>query len=97
MKQSYEDFVKELEELWTDENIKDVLDYMGIEYRYITPVNDEYHVSENKFFKSDFEINGKSFVYKIEEEVPEEKYETKDISYNHTKNVAPMKLKLQAA
>lgn len=33
-KQSYEDFVKELEELWTDENIKDVLDYMGIEYEY---------------------------------------------------------------
>ena len=33
-KQSYEDFVKELEELWTDENIKDVLDYTGIEYEY---------------------------------------------------------------
>lgn len=35
MKQSYEDFVKELEELWTDENIKDVLDYMGVEYDYL--------------------------------------------------------------
>ena len=35
MKQSYEDFVKELEELWTDENIKDVLDYMGVEYNYL--------------------------------------------------------------
>lgn len=34
-KQNYEDFVKELEELWTDENIKDVLDYMGIEYDYL--------------------------------------------------------------
>lgn len=34
-KQTYEDFLKELDTLWTDENIMKVLDYMNVDYEYL--------------------------------------------------------------
>ena len=51
MKQTYEEFLIELEEKWTDENIMSVLDYMGIEYDYIAPINEEYHVDDKKSYQ----------------------------------------------
>ena len=33
--QTYDDFLKELNTLWTDENIMKVLDYMNVDYEYL--------------------------------------------------------------
>lgn len=97
MKQTYEEFLIELEEKWTDENIMSVLDYMGIEYDYIAPINEEYHVDDKNLIKSDNEINKKTFGYKVEKHDKERNIKTKSILYNSTNNVAPMKLELKAA